>query len=227
MVEFTDKGVIARRASSQHLFELKNTIISSSDTETAIRSKIVKLLNQGLDHNNAEPLFEVLSRLVWNDMMKAIIEEYKKFALKGNVLDMAVGIVVGGAFATISSSFVDNLISPILGLITSGVDMADLFWVLKSGPQGGEYVTLEAANKDGAVTLSYGLLINALFSFFIVSWFAFLLVKGVNHVHQKEKIQEEKEVKECLYCYSSIDKRATKCSFCASELKELPSRSFN
>ena len=150
--------------------------------------------------------------------MKKIINEYKKFALKGNVLDMAVGIVVGGAFATIASSFVDNLVSPVLGLLMSGVDMADLFLVMKDGTTGGDYVTLAAANQDGAVTLSYGLLINSIFSFFIVSWFAFVLVKGVNHLRQREKVLEEKEFKECPFCFSAIDKRASKCACCASEL---------
>lgn len=150
--------------------------------------------------------------------MNTIVNEYKKFALKGNVLDMAVGIVVGGAFATITSSLVGNMISPILGLLTSGVDLADLFVVLKPGKEGGEYITLEQANKDGAVTLSYGLFLNAIFSFVIVSWFAFLLVKGINHVHQKEKTQVAKATKECPFCFSNIDQRASKCACCASAL---------
>lgn len=154
--------------------------------------------------------------------MKAIIKEYKKFALTGNVLDMAVGIVVGGAFATIASSLVDNIVSPILGLLTSGVDLADLFVVLKNGSKGGEYLTLTEANADGAVTISYGLFINALFSFFIVSWFAFLLVKGLNHVRDKQSSQDVKTTKLCDYCFSSIDKRATKCSSCGSELDKHP-----
>ena len=125
--------------------------------------------------------------------MRSIINEYREFALKGNVLDMAVGIVVGGAFATIASSLVDNLVSPVLGALTSGVDLADLFFVLKTGAQGGDYLTLAAANADGAVTLSYGLFLNSVFSFLIVSWFAFLLVKGINHWRKSEDIQEEKE----------------------------------
>jgi len=108
--------------------------------------------------------------------MKKIFAEYKAFALKGNVLDMAIGIVVGGAFATIATSLVTNVIAPVLGLFTSGVDMADLFFVLKEGAHGVPYLTLEQANKDGAVTLSYGLFINSIFSFAIVSWFAFIIV---------------------------------------------------
>ena len=86
--------------------------------------------------------------------------EYKEFALKGNVLDMAIGIVIGGAFATIASSLVANIFAPIIGLLTSGADMADLFIVLKKGIIGGPYSTLEQANKDGAVTLSYGLFLT-------------------------------------------------------------------
>jgi large conductance mechanosensitive channel len=149
--------------------------------------------------------------------MKSIINEYKKFALKGNVLDMAIGIVVGGAFATIASSLVDNIIAPILGLLTSGVDLADLFIVLKGGETGGSYHTLQQANGDGAVTLSYGVFLNSIFSFLIVTWFAFLLVKGINHVRQKEEAMEEKQSKECGLCFSAIDKRATRCAFCGSE----------
>lgn len=93
--------------------------------------------------------------------MKKIIQEYKSFAVKGNVLDMAVGIVVGGAFATIASSLVANVIAPILGVLTSGVDLADLFWVLQEGKTPGPYLTLEQANKAGAVTLGYGLFLNS------------------------------------------------------------------
>ena len=153
--------------------------------------------------------------------MKKILNEYKKFAVKGNVLDMAVGIVVGGAFATIASSLVSNIVAPVIGLLTSGVDLADLFIVLKQGASEAPYSTLAQANKDGAVTISYGLFLNSLFSFIIVSWFAFLLVKGINHVRQKEEVKEVKASKECPYCFSSIDKRASKCSFCASDLSEI------
>ena len=154
--------------------------------------------------------------------MSKIVDEYKKFALRGNVLDMAVGIVVGGAFATIASSLVDNIIAPLVGLLTSGVDLADLFVVLKRGAEGGPYLTLEDANTDGAVTLSYGLFLNGVFSFLIVSWFAFILVKGLNMVRQHEDKQLEKETKSCPFCFSTIDARATKCASCSSPLEALP-----
>ncbi len=103
---------------------------------------------------------------------------------------MAIGIVVGGAFATITSSLVSNVIAPVFGLLTSGVDLADLFLVLKEGSEGSPYITLEDANKDGAVTLSYGLLLNSVISFLIVSWIAFLMVKGINHLRQDEEKTE-------------------------------------
>lgn len=148
--------------------------------------------------------------------MRSIIKEYRNFAVTGNVLDMAVGIVVGGAFATIASSLVENIIAPILGLFTSGVDLADLFVVIKDGVQAGPYLTLAQANAQGAVTISYGLFLNQVFSFVIVTWFAFILVKGLNHMRQKEKTKDIKASKECVFCFSSIDSRATRCSACGS-----------
>ncbi|ARD44027.1 large conductance mechanosensitive channel protein MscL [Colwellia sp. PAMC 21821] len=150
--------------------------------------------------------------------MKKIFAEYKAFALKGNVLDMAIGIVVGGAFATIASSLVTNIIAPTIGLFTSGVDMADLFFVLKSGAQGGPYITLDVANKDGAVTLSYGLFINSVFSFTIVSWFAFVLVKGINRIKDAESQKVGKATKSCQFCYSLINVKASKCPQCTTNL---------
>lgn len=150
--------------------------------------------------------------------MKKIIAEYKAFAIKGNVLDMAVGIVVGGAFATIANSLVTNVIAPLIGLVASGVDLADLFIVLKVGDTGGPYINLEQADADGAVTLSYGLFLNSLFSFVIVSWVSFFFVKGINKIREKEGKKEETVVKECEFCFSKINRKATKCPFCTSEL---------
>jgi large conductance mechanosensitive channel len=151
--------------------------------------------------------------------MNKVFLEYKKFALKGNVVDMAVGIVIGGAFATIASSLVTNIIAPVIGLFSSGVDLADLFVVLQKGVQGGPYSTLEQANKDGAVTISYGLFLNSVISFLIVSWFAFFIVKGVNQVNRKEEKDTLKATKTCTKCYSEINKKATVCPQCTSELE--------
>lgn len=151
-------------------------------------------------------------------VMKKIIQEYRAFALKRNVLDMAVGIVVGGAFATIASSLVANVIAPILGMITSDVDLADLLIVLKEGKTAGPYLTLEQANKAGAVTLSYGMFLNSFISFLIVSWIAFLLVKGVNRIRQKEVVKDEVNHKDCPYCLSKVHKNASRCPYCTSEI---------
>lgn len=150
--------------------------------------------------------------------MKKIIFEYKAFAVKGNVLDMAIGIVIGGAFATITSSLVANVIAPLIGIVTSGVDLADLFIVLKEGVVGSPYYTLTQANKDGAVTLSYGLFLNSLFSFLIVSWVAFFFVKGINQIREKEVKKEQVLNKECPFCFSKVHINATKCAHCISEL---------
>lgn len=151
--------------------------------------------------------------------MRRILAEYKEFALKGNVLDMAIGIVIGGAFATIASSLVTNIIAPVLGYLSSGVDTADLFFVLKEGSAGAPYLTLDQANKDGAVTLSYGLFINSIFSFLIVSWIAFLLVTAINKVNRKEQSAFFKKTKDCPKCYSEIHKKATVCPQCTSKLE--------
>jgi large conductance mechanosensitive channel len=150
--------------------------------------------------------------------MKNIISEYKEFALKGSVLDMAIGIVIGTAFATIASSFVANIMAPVIGLLTSGVDMADLFLVLKEGEVGGTYTTLDQANRDGAVTLSYGLFINSIISFFIVSWVIFFVLKTANRISRSQDEYEFKKTKQCPMCYSEINKNATVCSECTSTL---------
>ena len=150
--------------------------------------------------------------------MKKMIQEYKAFAIKGNVLDMAVGIVVGGAFATIASSLVANVFAPLIGLATSGVDLANLLLVLQEGQTGGPYLTLEQANKDGAVTLSYGLFLNSLLSFFIVTWIVFFFVKGINNVREKEVKKVEVVHKECPHCFSKIHLQAKRCAFCTSEV---------
>lgn len=152
--------------------------------------------------------------------MKKILDEYKEFAFKGNVLDMAIGIVIGGAFATIASSLVANIIAPVIGLLSSGVDTVDLFLVLKEGAAGAPYLTLDQANKDGAVTLSYGLFINSVFSFLIVSWIAFILVKAINRVNRKEERDLFKTTKDCPMCFSNIPKKALVCPQCTSRLEE-------
>ncbi len=112
-----------------------------------------------------------------------IVEEFKAFAIKGNVVDMGVGIVIGAAFTTIVTSFVGDIVNPILGVITGGVDFSNLF--VNLGP--GEFASLAAAEEAGAPTLNYGLFINAIIRFLIVAWVLFLVIKGINDLKRKEE----------------------------------------
>lgn len=116
-----------------------------------------------------------------------MLAEFKKFAVKGNMLDMAVGIVIGGAFATIVSSLVADIITPPIGMLLNGVNFGDLFVVISEGTSAGPYATLAAAKEAGAVTLNYGNFINALISFLIVAWALFVVVRGFNAMRAKEE----------------------------------------
>ena len=112
-----------------------------------------------------------------------MLKEFKEFAMRGNVVDMAVGIVIGGAFGTIVKSLVDDVLMPPIGLLLGGVDFADFFLTLK----GQSAATLEAAKEAGAVTLNWGLFINSVISFVIVAFALFLLIKGMNNLRRKEE----------------------------------------
>ena len=116
-----------------------------------------------------------------------MIKEFKEFALKGNMLDMAVGIVIGGAFGTIISSLVKDVIMPPIGLMLGGVDFAESFILLKAGETAAPYATLAAAKEAGAVTLNYGLFFNAVISFLIVAFSVFMLVRQYNRLKAAEK----------------------------------------
>lgn len=115
-----------------------------------------------------------------------MIKEFKEFALKGNFVDMAVGIVIGAAFTSIVKSLVDDVIMPLVGLITGGVDFSNLFAVLKA-PEGATFATLDAAKEAGAVTINYGLFINALITFVIVAFVLFMIIKGMNAAKKAEE----------------------------------------
>ncbi len=112
-----------------------------------------------------------------------MMQEFKDFAVKGNVVDMGVGIVIGAAFTSIVTSFVKDVVNPIIGVITGGVDFSNLFVNLS----GGEYESLKAAQDAGAATINYGLFINAIISFIIVAWILFLVIKAVNELKKKEE----------------------------------------
>ena len=116
-----------------------------------------------------------------------MLKEFKDFALKGNVLDMAVGIIIGAAFGTVVQSVVNDVLMPPIGLLLGGVDFTDLFVTLQQGAVPGPYATLAAAQEAGAVTINYGLFINSVVSFLIVAWAVFLVVRSFNQMRKKEE----------------------------------------
>jgi large conductance mechanosensitive channel len=148
-----------------------------------------------------------------------MLKEFKEFAMKGNVLDMAVGIVIGAAFGTIVASFVADVIMPPIGILLGNIDFSNIFTVLKEGKVAGPYATLAAAKAAGAVTINWGIFINTIINFVIVAFAIFLLVKGVNKMRrEKEAPAAEVTTKECPYCLSAIPLKATRCPHCTSEV---------
>ena len=142
-----------------------------------------------------------------------MLKEFKKFAIKGNMLDMAIGIVIGAAFTTIVKSLVDDIIMPVIGKLSGGVDFTDLYINLS----GGEYETLAAAREAGATTINYGMFINAIIAFLLVAWVLFFIVKGINKMKATEPKPEPTE-KECPQCFTNISKKATRCPNCTANL---------
>ena len=150
-----------------------------------------------------------------------MLDEFKKFAMRGNVVDMAVGIIIGGAIGTIVKSLVADVIMPPIGLLLGGVDFSDLFITLKEGATAGPYSSLAIAQEAGAVTISYGVFINSVISFLIVAFAVFLLIKSINKLQaEEEEPAAEPTEKDCPYCFSSIAIKATRCPGCTSELGE-------
>lgn len=150
------------------------------------------------------------------EIAKKAVNDYKKFAIKGNVIDMAIGVVIGSAFTNIVNTIVSSTITPIVSLFTSNVDLSTLFITLK----GGTFSTLEEAKAAGAITLNYGSLINAILNFFIVSVVLFIIVKIISASNKKDAKVNEKKTKECPYCLSTVPIKATKCAFCTSDLSD-------
>jgi large conductance mechanosensitive channel len=149
-----------------------------------------------------------------------MLKEFREFAMRGNVVDMAVGIIIGAAFGAIVKSLVDDVIMPPIGLLLGSVDFSDLFITLKQGAAAGPYATLELAKKAGAVTLSYGAFFNTIISFLIVAFSVFMLVKGMNKLKRQQEAAPPAAptTKECPHCLSAIPIKATKCAHCTSNL---------
>ena len=150
---------------------------------------------------------------------KGFIAEFKKFIMRGNVIDLAVGVIIGGAFQSIVKSLVDDIFMPIISLATKGIDFSNWFIAL----DGTKYGTLAQAQEAGAAVISYGNFISAVINFIIMAFIIFLFVKAINTLAEKTKKAEEPAApttKKCPYCMSEIDIEATKCPHCTSSLEE-------
>jgi len=160
--------------------------------------------------------------------MKKLWKEFQDFIMRGNVVDLAIGIIIGSAFSSVVNSVVDNLMMPPLGLLLGNADFQDLFIVLKQGesplPAG---ATQQMAQEVGAVTLNYGQFITDLISFFILALGVFLIVKGINSLEERAERPGEKEEapaeKDCPFCLKSIPIDAKRCPYCTSHLQDIPS----
>jgi large conductance mechanosensitive channel len=150
-----------------------------------------------------------------------MLKEFKEFAMRGNVVDMAVGIIIGAAFGSIVTSLVADVIMPPIGLLLGNIDFSNLFVVLREGAKGaGPYASLAAAKAAGAVTINYGFFINTIISFLIVAFAVFFLIRGINQLKRKEAAPPPvPTTKECSYCFTTIPIKASRCPNCTSELK--------
>jgi large conductance mechanosensitive channel len=143
-------------------------------------------------------------------------EEFKKFAIRGNVIDLAVGVIIGGAFGGVIKSIVDDIIMPPIGVLTGGVDFQNLFITLKDGPKApGPYATLELAKAAGASTIRYGVFLNTVVTFLIVAAVVFFIVRAVNKLYPPAP---EPIMKDCPKCTKPIPEKAVRCPECTSEL---------
>lgn len=148
--------------------------------------------------------------------MKKFFDEFKTFILRGNVMDLAVGVIIGGAFQAIIKSLVDDIIMPLISLITGGIDFSNWFIQL-SGDE--KFTTLAAAQEAGVATFAYGNFITAVINFLIMAFVIFLLVKTMNKLAARKQTEEVPTTKKCPYCQSEIDINATRCPHCTSTLE--------
>jgi large conductance mechanosensitive channel len=149
-----------------------------------------------------------------------VFKEFKEFAMRGNVVDMAVGIIIGAAFEGIIGSLVNDMIMPPIGLALGHVDFSNLFFVMKEGATAGPYASVAAAKAAGATTLNYGMFINTIINFLIVAFAVFMLVKQMNRLKKAEApAPAAPTTKACPFCATDIPIPAKRCPHCTSELK--------
>jgi large conductance mechanosensitive channel len=145
-------------------------------------------------------------------------QDFKAFVMRGNVMDLAVGVIIGAAFGSVVKSLVDDVIMPPIGLATGGVDFSDKYLLLKAGEAApAPYASLAAAKAAGAVTLNYGAFINTILTFLIVALAIFMLVKAVNRLY-RQPAPATPDTKPCPYCTMTVSLQATRCPHCTSEL---------
>lgn len=151
-----------------------------------------------------------------------MIKEFKEFAVKGNVIDMAVGIIIGAAFTSVVQSLVKDLLMPPLGMLTGGIDFSNAYILLREGGVPGPYDSLLTAQEAGAVVITYGNFFDALISFLLVAFAVFVLVKNVNKLKRppEQSAPEVPKVKKCPFCKSEINIEATRCPNCTSKLDD-------
>ncbi|EGT3600835.1 large conductance mechanosensitive channel protein MscL [Clostridium perfringens] len=147
-------------------------------------------------------------------------KEFKEFAMKGNVIDLAIGVVIGGAFGKIVTSLVNDIIMPVVGSLVGKVDFSNLYINLS----GQQFNSLQEAQAAGAATINYGLFLNNLINFLIIAFSIFIVIKQINKLKnftmKKEEVKVEATEKDCPYCYTKIDIKATRCPHCTSVLEE-------
>ena len=146
-----------------------------------------------------------------------MLKDFKAFALKGNVMDLAIGVIIGGAFGKIVASLVNDLLMPIFGMLIGNVNFTDLFYSL----DGLEYVSLEAAVAAGAATINYGVFINTVIEFLIIAFAIFFVIRQLNKFNKKPEVIAEVTTKTCEFCFTEIPISATRCPNCTSVLEEL------
>ena len=149
-----------------------------------------------------------------------MLQEFKKFALQGNVLDMAIGIIIGAAFGKIVSSLVADVLMPPIGLLVGKIDFSSLFLNLS----GQDYASLAAAKTAGAPTINYGIFLNNVFDFLIVAFVIFFLVKQINRLKAKQAPAAASTTRDCPRCLSAVPLKASRCAFCTSDLQPAAAR---
>ena len=150
---------------------------------------------------------------------KGFFKEFKDFAMKGNVVDLAIAVIMGGSFGAIVKSIVSDIIMPPIGLLIGGVDFASLYIQLKAGEPAGPYLTLLEAQEAGAVTINYGAFLSTVITFIIVALVMFLIIKAMNSLEKEEEpAPAEPTTKECPFCCTEIPIKATRCPHCTSKL---------